>query len=103
MLDKISRENKICYLLGDFNLNLINFQTHNPTGEFLDDMDSHMFFPLITRSSRITLHTATLVIDNIFCNLLNSHLAYDPLFTDISDHLAVFAINFTSTVSTFCP
>ena len=44
VLDKISRENKICYLLGDFNLNLINFQTHNPTGEFLDDMYSHMFF-----------------------------------------------------------
>ena len=42
--DKISRENKICYLLGDFNLNLINFQTHNPTGEFLDGMYSHMFF-----------------------------------------------------------
>ena len=98
VLDKISRENKICYLLGDFNLNLINFQTHNPTGEFLDDMYSHMFFPLITRPSRITSHTATL-IHNIFSNLLDGHLVNGLLFTDISDHLPVFAINFTSTVS----
>ena len=26
LLEKISRENKICFLMGDFNLNLINFQ-----------------------------------------------------------------------------
>ena len=67
LLEKISRENKICFLMGDFNLNLINFQHHQTTGEFLDGLYSNMFFPLITRPSRITCHTATL-IDNIFLN-----------------------------------
>ena len=81
--------------MGDFNLNLINYQTHNHTGQFLDDMYSYMFFPLITRPSRITSHTATL-IDNIFCNFLDGNLRNGLLFTDISDHLPIFTINFTT-------
>ena len=36
LLSKISKENKICYLVGDFNLNLMNHQSHSATGEFLD-------------------------------------------------------------------
>ena len=67
VLGKISRENKICYLMGDFNLNLLNNQNHNATVKFLDDLYSHLFFPLITLPFRITSHTATL-IDNIFSN-----------------------------------
>ena len=65
LLAKISRENKICFIMGDFNLNLINFQHHPNTCEFLDGLHSNMFFPMITRPTRITSHTATLV-DNIF-------------------------------------
>ena len=30
-LDKIGKENKICYLLGDFNINLLNHNAHNLT------------------------------------------------------------------------
>ncbi|CAH3145263.1 unnamed protein product, partial [Porites evermanni] len=60
-------ENEICFLMGYFNINLINYQNHHLTGQFLDGMYSNMFFPLITRPSRITSHTATL-IDKIFEN-----------------------------------
>ena len=67
ILGKISRHNKICYIMEDFNLNLLKNQDHNATGEFLDGLYSHLFFPLITLPSRITSHTATL-IDNIFSN-----------------------------------
>ena len=49
LLGNVSRENKICFLIG----------------QFLDGMYSNMFFPLITRPLRITSHTATLT-DNIF-------------------------------------
>ena len=66
---KISRENKICYLMGDYNLNLMNYNNHQFTNEFLDSMFSSMFVPLITRPTRITSNTATL-IDNIFSNNL---------------------------------
>ena len=36
LMSKISRENKICYIMGDFNLNLMNRQSSPKTGEFLD-------------------------------------------------------------------
>ena len=45
----ISKENKVCYLIGDFNLDLLN-NHHLPTGEFLD-MLGHMLFPLIDDTS----------------------------------------------------
>ena len=38
VLGKISRDNKTCYLMGDFKLNLLNNKTHNATGEFLDGL-----------------------------------------------------------------
>ncbi len=52
-----------------------------------------MFFPLITRPTRITSHTATL-IDNIFTNHIDHHLFTGLLFTDISDHLPVFCVSY---------
>ena len=49
LLASISKENKICYVLGDWNLDLINHHCHDTTGELLETMYSRMFFPLITR------------------------------------------------------
>ena len=66
-LGKISKENKICDLMGDFNLNLMNYQNHTVTGKFLDGLYSNAFVLMITCPRRITSHTATL-IDNIFTN-----------------------------------
>ena len=44
LLSKISKANKLCYILGDFNLNLMNPSCHQPTSEFLDLMYSNMLF-----------------------------------------------------------
>ena len=79
--------------MGDFNLNLLNNENHNATGEFLDGLYSHLFFPFITLPSRITSHTASL-IDNIFSNHVeHSYLRSGLLITDISDHLPIFSIS----------
>ena len=91
LLGKISKENKTCYLMGDFNLNLLNNHCHESTGEFLDIMYSHMFLPLITLPTRITSHTATL-IDNIFANHSDNYSLSGLLLSDISDHLPIFCI-----------
>ena len=32
VLEKISQDKKTCYLMGDFNLNLLNNENHNATG-----------------------------------------------------------------------
>ena len=57
--------------MGDYNINLLNSDTHSPTGHYLDLMYSNMLFPLITRPTRVTAQSATL-IDNIFTNNTNS-------------------------------
>ena len=36
IVQKLSRENKLCYIMGDFNLNLLNHGNHLATGEFMD-------------------------------------------------------------------
>ena len=93
LMEKISKENKLCYIMGDFNLDLLNCHSHQFTSEFLDVMYSNMFFPLITRPTRITSNTATL-IDNIFTNHLGNYSFSGLLLTDISDHLPIFCFTY---------
>src|SRR6218665_2115072 len=83
--------NKICYICGDFNLNLMNYDSHAPTNEFLNNMFSSGFRPLITSPTRLTEHYATL-IDNIFSNALTYKEISGILYADISDHLPIFVI-----------
>jgi len=54
-------------------------------------MYSNGFYPLVSKSTRITSHSATL-IDNIFSNDPDNHKFSDILWSDISDHLPVFQI-----------
>ena len=51
LLDKLSKENKTIFLLGDFNINFLNYNIHLPTNEFLDSLSSHYFLPIV--SSRV--------------------------------------------------
>ena len=67
VLGKISKENKLVFLMGDWHLNLINHHCHKATSDFLYLLYSRMFFPLITRPTRITANKASLM-DNILTN-----------------------------------
>ena len=86
----ISKENKICYIMGDFNLNLMNHQSSTYCG-ILDIMFGYMFFPLITLLTRIMSDTAT-IIDNIFTNHSDNYSINGLLLSDISDHLPIFCV-----------
>ena len=59
--------------MGDFNINLLNFEDCQLTEEFINTIVSYDFLPNILQPTRITDHTATL-IDNIFLILMNSFL-----------------------------
>ena len=69
-LSKIDKENKICYLMGDFNIDLLKSESCEFANRFIEQLFTSSFYPLITKPTRITSHTATL-IDNIFTNLNN--------------------------------
>ncbi len=48
-------------------------------------------YPIITKPSRVTCHSATL-IDNIFTNNMENNIVSELHMNDISDHLPVFVI-----------
>ena len=90
LLENISKEQKSIFLLGDFNVNLLNYNEHNQTNDFLDSLASNSFIPLILQPTRITTHSNTL-IDNIFSNVIDPDISGN-LTATISDHLPQFAI-----------
>ena len=91
LLEDISKEQKFIFLLGDFNVNLLNYNEHNQTNEFLDSFASNSFIPLILQPTRITSHSNTL-IGNIFSNVIDPDIISGNLTATISDHLPQFAI-----------
>ena len=53
LLDKLSKENKIVFLLGNFNINLLNYAQDMSTNVFLDSLSSHFFLPHILQPIRV--------------------------------------------------
>ncbi len=51
--------------MADFNIDLFKVNIHAKTNEFVNDIISQAFLPKITRPTRITPHSATL-IDHIY-------------------------------------
>ena len=91
LLENISKEQKPIFLLGDFNVNLLNYNEHSQTNEFLDSLASNSFIPLILEPTRITSHSNTL-IDNIFSNVIDPDIISGNLTATSSDHLPQFSI-----------
>ena len=91
LLEKVSKEQKSAFLLGDFNINLLNYNVHSPTNEFLDSLASNSFLPYILQPTRITSHSKTL-IDNIFTNVIFPDSISGNLRATISNHFPQFLI-----------
>ena len=85
IINKIRMENKICYLLGDYNINILNYSSHVHTAQFVDMMSSSGFLPLITRPTRVTATSATL-IDRLF-SLKNKEEFYHAVSTTNWDEI----------------
>ena len=76
--------------MGDFNVNLLNYNTRNYTNEFMN-MISHYLLPHILHPTRVTDHSAT-VIHNIFSNNSSHETVSGNIMTHISDHFPQFII-----------
>ena len=98
ILSTIKNENKLTYFLGDFNINLLNIEKHQDSQEFVDMMYSQTLFPNITKPTRVTMKSATL-IDNIFSPYIGDQQIFNGiLYTDITDHFPVFHIDYSSSI-----
>ena len=85
------KDNKTYLINGDFNIDILNPHGNNKTNNYIDIMFTNNLFPVITKPSRITTDTATL-IDNIYTNALEKQITSGLLINDITDHLPVFAM-----------
>ena len=90
-LNDLSHENKKIILRGDFNIDLLKYDTHGDSSDFLDAMYASFLLPYIKAPSRVTPHSKTL-IDNIFFNTTEDSSVSGNLVTTISDHYGQFLL-----------
>jgi len=90
-LNKLNKENKDVYIAGDFNIDLLKYDTNNKYQEFYNLMTSSGFLPMILQPTRITSETMT-IIDNIYTNTFTSDSISGNILLEIADHLSQFII-----------
>ena len=93
IIKALSKEKHKEIIIGmDHNLDLLKSNSHKDTQKFIDINFEANILPCITRPTRITKSTATL-IDNVFVSQY-LHKAFDSaiLLNDISDHLPSLVI-----------
>ena len=83
-------ENIKTYIMGDFNIHLLNYITPPPVENFLNLMISRNYYPVITRPTRVTPLSCTL-IDNIFSNRVDEIESSGVITTNISVHNPIFS------------
>ena len=100
--DPLFTDNKV-FIMGDWNINLIEHESHEPTQSFLSTMQSLSYFPLISRATRfpeLNQRGKPSLLDNIFTNNL-PHAITGIIKYKISDHLPIFALVSQSDVEKF--
>ena len=81
-------------LLGDFNIDLLNYKNHSLTGLYVDTLLEHGHMPLITQPTRILGRSAT-IIDHISSTYKFDRYEAGVLLSFVSDHMPVFYIRQT--------
>ena len=75
--------------MGDFNIDLLRYDTELGSSNFYDTLSSFSYRPLIMQPSRVTSRSAT-IIDNILVNNLEIQSIGGNLTASISDHFPQF-------------
>ena len=83
--------NKRVFILVDFNINLLNYDSHTSTRDFISLLHSQHFLPLKIHPTRVSDHSST-IIDNIFSNVCNFDTRSGNILTQIADHFPQFLI-----------
>ena len=94
-LQKLSVQSTPCIIAGDINIDLLKFEVHSGTAEFVDTLLINNFSPIITMPTRITSRSSTL-IDHIYFYpgtkypWCDSNIKSGNILSDITDHLPNF-------------
>ena len=92
LLSKKKTSGKNVFIVGDLNINSLDYESNEPVKNFFNLVFQNGFLPLIQRATRVTKTTATaidhIITDAIFKNKMTSGI----IKTDITDHFPIFTI-----------
>lgn len=74
--------------MGDFNIDLLKYESNIDSSTFLGKMYSRLLLPYISSPSQLTSWSQTL-IDNIFSNNIEEDINSWNLRSTVSDHYAI--------------
>ena len=88
-LESLNSKGKEVLIVGDVNIDFLKYNSDAQTSEYLDMLFDLGFMPVITKATRLTDHTSSL-IDHIYRNTPEKVIKSGICLADISDHLPVF-------------
>ena len=92
LFDKVSKENKMVFLLGDFNTKLLDYD-QGTSNEFIDFLSSQLFLPHVLQPAKERYDSKT-ILYYVFSNAVLSYIIIGNLMSSISDHLPQLLIFF---------
>jgi len=61
VMEQINNEGKSAIIMGDMNIDLLKYSYHQVTNDYIDGVFSQGFIPRITRPTRVSHSSATLI------------------------------------------
>ena len=89
-LTKRSIQTKHIYLVGDVNLNLLDYEANSKVKNFVNLLFQNGMVPVINKPTRV-FKNKTSIIDHIYTNSLFAHVVNPRIVkTDITDHFPIY-------------
>jgi len=86
--ESLNSKGKEVLILGDINIDFLKYNKDAQTSAYLDMLFDLEFMPVITKATRVTDHTSSL-IDHIYANTPEKVIKSGICLADISDRLPV--------------
>ncbi len=95
LMDQINNEYKKVVIMGDMNIDMLKYGTHDATDSYIDGIFSRGFLPHVLKPTRVTHSSATL-IDHFLSNDFNTKSTSGIILNDVADHFAIFHSTFSN-------
>ena len=84
-------KDKPLLIMGDFNIDLMCYDSNSSVDRFVNTMMSNSLFPLINRPTNFFRNTSTL-IDHSWSNVLHEHTRASIIDSSVSTHKPIFTV-----------
>ena len=92
LLSKKKTSDKNVFIVGNFNINSLDYEYNEPVKNFFNLIFQNGFLPLNQRATRVTKTTATAIDHIITDTICKNKMTSGITKTDITDHFPIFTI-----------